>query len=221
MNLYLDIETLGNQDEAARLLALDPFQAADELRLKLGNIKDPDKAKPKVKEAVDRMALDKLRAVVLAIGVGFDEGDSVCLYNEAGTVDGEEKMLRQFSDLIGESVTDFGKMFLYGWNHKAFDVPMLRYRAMKYGLVQLRNGLNFSRYDSRCIDLMEEWAGTDWKTLTGQKAVCQFFGIPTVGVDGSQVGDMWRAGEHDEIKAYCLDDVHCLRELAKLMGVVS
>lgn len=104
---------------------------------------------------------------------------------------------------------------LVSWNGKGFDMPVMSYRALAYGLsaprlfnetgdMKYNNYLN--RYHDRHTDLMMKLGSTS----TNQKldvvaSVCGFAGKQDI--DGYDVVPMVQAGEWDKLTTYCESDV--------------
>lgn len=103
------------------------------------------------------------------------------------------------------------------FNGRNFDMPVLRFRAMKYGITApwlYRSGDKWNNYQSRYsadwhCDLLDVLK--DNGAMTGGlklDEVATILGLPgKTGVDGSQVSDMYDAGKLDEIRNYCETDV--------------
>jgi 3'-5' exonuclease len=105
---------------------------------------------------------------------------------------------------------------LVSYNGRGFDIPVLKYRAMKYGVQATAlyklgdkwNGYN-SRYsaDWHC-DLLETLSDYGASTRGKLNEVCSILGFPgKFGVDGSKVSVMFDEGKVQEIRDYCETDV--------------
>lgn len=118
----------------------------------------------------------------------------------------EHDLLKAFIDFV-----DKQRPRLVSFNGRSFDLPVIKYRAMKHGLsAPLLTSSDYSyRYnlDHHC-DLLE--ALTDFGASTRPKLdeVCSIFGLPgKLGTDGSMVAGMHEAGQIKEIRDYCELDV--------------
>ena len=126
------------------------------------------------------------------------------------------------SDDEGEIVAGFFKYFdkimprLVSYNGRGYDLPVLKYRAMKYGVQA--NALNdksnkWENYTSRYsteyhADLADMLSDYGASARCKMNEVCSILGLPgKFGVDGSQVSTMYDAGQLDEIRYYCETDV--------------
>lgn len=100
---------------------------------------------------------------------------------------------------------------LVSFNGHAFDLPVLRYRAMVNSLSA--HGLNcrsyFYRYSEDCLDLCDALASFDARSKMKLDALCRVLGLPgkPSGIDGSQVGDFVKAGRIQEVADYCETDI--------------
>lgn len=126
------------------------------------------------------------------------------------------------SDDESEIVNGFFKYFdkvmprLVSYNGRGYDLPVLKYRAMKYGVQA--NALNdksnkWENYTSRYsteyhADLADMLSDYGASARCKMNEVCSILGLPgKFGVDGSKVTDMYDAGQLDDIRAYCETDV--------------
>ena len=109
---------------------------------------------------------------------------------------------------------------LVSWNGKRFDLPVLHYRCLLYGVVSpsywevgdnksnFRYNNYFNRYHWRHLDLMDVLAGYDSYAAAPLDKIAKLIGAPgKSGIDGSQVWDFYRQGKLEEIVNYCEADV--------------
>ncbi len=110
-----------------------------------------------------------------------------------------------FRDVDGMGV------ILVSFNGSAFDIPVLRYRALKHGIVArtLAHPKLYQLYGGEHLDLCDILASHDGRARTSLSKICSLLGIAgkTDGVDGSRVGEMLAQGRIREVAAYCMDDV--------------
>jgi predicted PolB exonuclease-like 3'-5' exonuclease len=101
---------------------------------------------------------------------------------------------------------------IVSWNGGGFDLPVLRYRAMKYGVAargfhgfegerQWSNYLN--RYHDLHVDVMDVVSGYGASTRVGLAKACQLLGLPAKGFIDGEVYEHYVAGEHARIIEYC------------------
>ncbi|MGI9298140.1 MAG: 3'-5' exonuclease [Gammaproteobacteria bacterium] len=111
---------------------------------------------------------------------------------------------------------------LASWNGGGFDLPVLHWRAMKYGIAAPRywqmhgaddDGDKFrwnnytSRYHERHSDVMDALAMYQPRGFVGLDAAARLCGLPgKTGIGGANVWDAWRAGDTESICKYCEAD---------------
>jgi predicted PolB exonuclease-like 3'-5' exonuclease len=145
--------------------------------------------------------------VLLSKSYEFIEIDSFGL-GMSGTPDEQErKALFGLSKLIAEH-----RATVVTWNGRRFDVEVIVQRSFCHGVPlpwYYKNREARKRYSEighldLCDQLSDHGAGTYFSLDVAAKML----GLPgKVGVDGSQVGAMFAAGELDAIERYCLADV--------------
>lgn len=104
-----------------------------------------------------------------------------------------------------------GAPLLVSFNGHTFDLPVLRYRAMmnKVSVPGLTARRYFDRAASDSIDLCDLLSGQERHARASLDELSRVLGRPgkPAGVDGSAVEEMFQAGKHAEIAAYCRSDV--------------
>lgn len=102
------------------------------------------------------------------------------------------------------------------FNGRGFDLPVLKYRAMKYGISApwfYESGDKWSNYSQRYsqdwhCDLIEALSDYGSSARTRLNEVCAIMGFPgKFGVDGGKVSEMYDDGKIKEIRDYCETDV--------------
>lgn len=105
---------------------------------------------------------------------------------------------------------------LVTFNGRGFDLPVLKYRAMKHDVSApwFANGESkWENYGYRYsvhwhCDLMDALADFGATKVTSMEEVCGLLEIPgKLGMDGTQVKDFFEAGKLAEIRNYCETDV--------------
>lgn len=105
---------------------------------------------------------------------------------------------------------------LVSFNGRGFDLPVLKYRAMKHGVAAPwlhKSGDKWNSYTSRYsadwhCDLLEVLSDFGASARTKLNEVCAIMGFPgKFGVDGSKVTEMYDNGAIAEIRDYCETDV--------------
>ncbi|UIP92284.1 3'-5' exonuclease [Wolbachia endosymbiont of Anopheles demeilloni] len=129
-----------------------------------------------------------------------------------GTVNSNEKeLVKGFFNYISEK-----KPRLVSFNGRTFDIPVLKYRAMVHGTQAEyfhKAGDKWNSYNQRYssdwhCDLLESLSDFGASARMKMNEVCAAFNLPgKIGVDGSQVMDLYDSGKIQEIRDYCETDV--------------
>jgi predicted PolB exonuclease-like 3'-5' exonuclease len=117
-----------------------------------------------------------------------------------------------------EMMTDFAEFMarfqprLVTWNGRSFDLPALALRALRHGVdfgwYYRGNGYRYRFSEEGHLDLGDVLADFGAARMTSLDGAARLIGLPgKVGVDGSQVEGLFRAGQIDAIRRYCLADV--------------
>jgi 3'-5' exonuclease len=118
----------------------------------------------------------------------------------------ERDMIQDFADRVADLDPR-----LVTFNGVAFDLPVLRYRAMIHavGAPGLARRRYFERFGPDTVDLCDMLSGFERHHRVTLHQLSRVLGLPgkPEGVDGSHVETMVRAGQLDEIARYCASDV--------------
>lgn len=191
--LIFDLETVPDLDAVARVHRLDPVDA-EAVRAALG------KGFPK-----------PIFHRVVALGaLAAEQVAGVWRVRTLGASHAGE---RDEAALIGDFAADLARTRprLVTFNGAAFDLPVLRYRALINGVAA--PGLNarpyFRRYGPDALDLCDVLGSFDPRAKVGLDALCRALQIPgkPEGLDGRGVAALAQAGRYAEIAAYCRADV--------------
>jgi predicted PolB exonuclease-like 3'-5' exonuclease len=118
----------------------------------------------------------------------------------------EHDILLEFSRFV-----ESHRPVLVTYNGRSFDMPVLALRSLRSGVPmawyyedELR-----SRYSEQGhIDLCDWLADHGAARSSSLDALARLIGLPgKIGIDGSQVEELYRAGQITEIENYCLADV--------------
>jgi predicted PolB exonuclease-like 3'-5' exonuclease len=100
---------------------------------------------------------------------------------------------------------------LVSYNGGAFDLPVLRYRAMLHNVFApgLHNRAYFHRYTDDNVDLCDVLSSFSFGAKVKLDELSRIMGLPGKpdGIDGSQVEKYFNAGRIREIADYCKSDV--------------
>jgi predicted PolB exonuclease-like 3'-5' exonuclease len=127
----------------------------------------------------------------------------------------ERSLIAAFFELFDASATS---PRLVSWNGNGFDIPVLRYRAVKHGLpapafyrVDEGQPSYTSRYHDRHVDLMDVLSGYGASSRAGLGMVCELLELPGKTFLDREVYEHFYAGEHVRIAEYCkLDTLETL-----------
>jgi predicted PolB exonuclease-like 3'-5' exonuclease len=128
----------------------------------------------------------------------------------------EVTLLEIMSLILPELVHSPYEITWVGANIRNFDLVILKQRAWKYGFDWLAKAFS----QTQVFDLIDVFTGSRSKDyLVGKDEMCKFFGIENGDdVDGSQVQDLYDAGEYDKIVQHCVADVKKEYELYQKMS---
>lgn len=211
MNIYLDIETIPSQDPA--LLAKFRSEVAAP-----ATYKKPESIEEWMRENADRVAREQLDKTSLdpAYGhictIAWAVGDGDIFHWHIHDVAGEKELIETFfADLPLET---WARPRFVGHYISGFDIRFILCRAVVLGV---RIPPVFPRdpkpWSESVFDTMTAWAGP--RDRISMDNLCHALGIPgkNDGLDGSQVGQAWKDGRHDEIAEYCIQDVERTRAI--------
>lgn len=123
----------------------------------------------------------------------------------------EEELVRGVFSYLGKRTPR-----IVSYNGRGFDLPVLKYRAMKYGVSApwlYKSGDKWNCYTSRYCedwhcDLMETLSDFGASARCKMNEICSVTGIPgKIGVDGSKVTELFDKKKVKEIRDYCETDV--------------
>ena len=123
----------------------------------------------------------------------------------------EEEIIKGFFNYMSKNPPR-----LVSYNGRTFDLPVLKYRAMKYGISApwlYKSGDKWNNYNQRFsldwhCDLLEAFSDFGASYRCKMNEVCSIMGVPgKIGTDGSQVADLYDNGKIKEIRDYCETDV--------------
>jgi 3'-5' exonuclease len=120
---------------------------------------------------------------------------------------------RSEGELIGSFVERIAELRprLVSYNGNAFDLPVLRYRAMvnRVSAPGLSARDYFRRYTEDALDLCDVLSSFDGRSKVSLNDLCRVLSLPGKpdGMDGSQVERYVNEGRIAEVAAYCESDV--------------
>lgn len=209
--LVFDIETIPDLEAAKKLLKLEKASAS-ELYQKIAAYHDSEKP-------AEQVFLKPIFHKIVAISFAHIKIDH--------SHEGEEYVIKEIRSggKLNSSEQDLVKGFfryiedytprLVSFNGRAFDLPVLKFRAMKYNV-----NTNIYQLGDKWNSYMQRYS-SDWhcdlhEVLTDYYAsgrlkldeACNVFGYPgKLDVDGSTVYDLYQKNNIAEIRDYCETDV--------------
>ncbi len=222
MRIYIDIETLPNLAPEARELARQGVKPPGTLK-KSESIEAwwRDEGPAAIEEAYRKQALDGAAGELCALGFASDDSEPVSLVRRLH--EPERDFIRRALDGLLELLETAtitapdGRAFPdepYFIAHNApFDLGFIWRRCIVHGI---RPPFPFPKPSARdgkdYGDTMTLWAG--YRNTISLNRLCRALGIASPkdgGIDGSQVFDLWQAGEHEALARYNAADVAAVR----------
>jgi 3'-5' exonuclease len=118
----------------------------------------------------------------------------------------ERGQLHDFSAFIGRHRPE-----LVSYNGRSFDLPVLVLRSLRHGVAMpwyYQGKLRHRYAEDGHMDLCDMLTDHGAARSMSLDAIARLIGLPgKIGVDGSQVEGMFKAGQLELIKNYCLADV--------------
>jgi predicted PolB exonuclease-like 3'-5' exonuclease len=152
---------------------------------------------------------------IVAISAVLRTGDGIKVWSLGDIAATEEELVRRFFDGI-----DRYTPCLVSWNGSGFDLPVLHYRALRYGIAaprywdtgdedsSFRYNNYLSRFHWRHIDLMDVLAGYQARACAPLDELAMLLGFPgKLGMSGAKVWENYLAGDLAGIRNYCETDV--------------
>jgi len=157
------------------------------------------------------VAISFLEADIIVNSDGTEEYTLTEIRSGGKEDSSEEEIVRGFFNYLNKKTPR-----LVSYNGRSFDLPVLKYRAMKYGVSApwlYKSGDKWNNYTSRYsldwhCDLLEAFSDFGASARCKMNEVCSILNIPgKIGVDGSKVTDLYDAKKIREIRDYCETDV--------------
>ncbi len=203
--LVFDIETVPDTDLGRRLYNLHNL-TDDEV----GEVMF---ARRRQETGVEFLSHEQQR--VVAISVVMRSRDSLKVWSLGDEGSSERDLIERFFDGLDKYTPD-----LVSWNGSGFDLPVLHYRSLLHSLTAARywetgdgdSSFRYSNYLSRFhwrhMDLMDVLSGFQGRGRLRLDDVATLLGFPgKLGMDGSQVWDVFLQGGIKKIRDYCETDV--------------
>lgn len=214
-NIFLDIETIPSQEQWVK----DSIDVKPPATIKKQESIDKwykEKSGDAFDKAYEKTVFDGMTNHIICASVAIDSQDPYTVYSADPSE--ELALLECLYDYLATWADDYGNVII-GHNVLGFDLNVIKKRSIILGLrPEFKLPYDAKPWSDNVYDTMLRW---DSKNFTSQDKICQALGIKGKGdMDGSKVYQYWKDGKHDEITAYCQDDVETVRKLYKKMKIV-
>ena len=152
---------------------------------------------------------------VVAISVAMRSRDTLKVWSLGEESSTEKELIERFFDGLDKFTPD-----LVSWNGSGFDLPVLNYRSLLHHVTAARywetgegdSSFRFSNYLSRFhwrhMDLMDILSGFQGRGRASLQDIASLLGLPgKLGMQGSEVWDVYLKGGLKRIRDYCETDV--------------
>lgn len=213
--IFLDIETLPPVEETKTVI----LQGLQQKKILEQETVNDDDLAMMADEQYRHYALQGEKGRILTIGLLIEE-DGIIVH-QGGL--GRDRETRRYHLDEGRTLRAFWKLvanfnpgrdLFIGHNILDFDLPFIYKRSIIHQIKPTIH-IPFRRYQRQPIfDTMWEWSC--WRHRIALHDLAQALDVSSpkeFGVTGDCVYDLYQQGKHEEIAAYCLRDVKCVREV--------
>lgn len=209
MRYIIDIETCGLPE--AKDFA-EPVAAP-------ANYKDPEKIAAYIAEEqarqVSRAGLDLDLCRVVAVGLQREGASGVQVLTAQ-----DENEERGLLTALWSQLLKIQHPVLVGFNHVAFDLPVLMRRSLYLNVAYPR--LSLDKYRTPHIDIMQHLTWNGLVKARSLKFYAKRFGIRfDDAISGADIGGLVERGEWDQVIAHVTSDVELTAALARRVGVLA
>ena len=203
--LVFDIETVPDVEFGRRAFALQGLPD--------GEVAKGMFALARQRSGRDFLPLEQHR--VIAISCALRSRDGLKIWSLGDPDSSEAELVTRFFDGIERFTPE-----LVSWNGGGFDLPVLHYRALRWGVqaarywetgaedASFRYNNYLSRFHWRHIDLMDVLSGFQARGRASLSDVAQLLQLPgKLGFSGDRVWDAYQSGDLPGIRRYCETDV--------------
>lgn len=208
MNVFVfDIETVPDVTSARRLWQIDDLADRDVANIMFS------KRQQETDGRSDFLRHHLHKIVAISAVLRIDDRLSVWSLGEVDS--SEEELIRRFY----EGVERFTPI-LVSWNGGGFDLPVLHYRTLQYGISasrywdtggedpSFRYNNYLGRFHWRHIDLMDVISGYQGRATAPLDEIASLLGYPgKMGTSGKDVWQHYLEGNVSSIRDYCETDV--------------
>ena len=203
--LVFDIETIPDTDLGRRLYGVEDLSDEDVGKIMFF----------KQRQARGSEFLPVYQHRVVAISAVLSTLDDLHIFTLGDENASEKEIVQRFFDGVARYSPE-----LVSWNGQGFDLPVLHYRALLYGINaerywetgdtdrEFRYNNYLSRFHWRHLDLMDVLSGFNSGARASLDNTATLLGLPgKLGMSGDKVWDKYLAGELTAIRNYCETDV--------------
>ncbi|MBH98033.1 MAG: 3'-5' exonuclease [Rhodospirillaceae bacterium] len=203
--LVFDIETVPDTDFGRRLYGLQDLD--DEGVGRVMSFKQ--------RQARNTEFLPIVQHKIVAISAVLRTKNDLHLFSLGEVESSEKELVTRFFEGLQRYLPE-----LVSWNGSGFDLPVLHYRALLYGINadrywetgetdrEFRYNNYLSRFHWRHLDLMDILAGFQLGGRASLDQVATLLGYPgKLGMSGEKVLSQYLAGDIPSIRNYCETDV--------------
>lgn len=195
--IAFDIETIPDPDIGRRVMAIEGDDAAvvaEMVRRRLAETRDAQRYPP----------LPWHRVICACVTVLDPRAGTVEMRALGRAPDDERSIVEAFFDLF-EGASRPPR--IVSWNGAGFDLPVLRYRALRHGVAapgfHREEGRYGHRHDTMHVDVMDALSGYGASARAGLGTVAELLGLPGKSFLDREVYEHWLAGEHERVVEYC------------------
>ncbi|GJL80975.1 MAG: 3'-5' exonuclease [marine bacterium B5-7] len=204
--LVFDIETVPDVALGARLFELEGLDDADIARAMFARRREKTGGSEFLQHHFHR---------IVAISICLKTSKQFKVWSLGDEDSDEGELIRRFFDGI-----DRYQPTLVSWNGGGFDLPVLHYRSMIYGINaerywdtgqldrESRYNNYTNRFHARHTDLMDVLSGYQARAVAPLDQIAVMLGFPgKFGMSGSEVWPAYLEGRLSDIRDYCETDV--------------
>ncbi len=195
--LAFDIETIPDPELGRRVLGIEGEDAAVVAEM----------VKRRLAETRDTTKYPQLpwHRIVCACVTELDPARGTVTMRALGGEDADERGILAAFFALFEGGGPLPR--LVSWNGSGFDLPVLRYRAMKHGIAAPGFHRAEARYAERRetmhVDVMDVLSGHGASARQGLGTISELLGLPGKGFLDREVYEHWLSGERARVVEYC------------------
>ncbi len=213
-NIFVfDIETIPDHEAAINLTGISESKSIQEKRKALTDyhLEITDGKNDFLRQLFHKVVCISFLEAQIDYDFNGEETYKIVKFDTASTKNSsEEEVIKWFWNNTKKTSPRF-----ISFNGKMFDMPVLKYRALKYGISCdwfFQEGDKWENYNQKYgtmhTDLIDCFSDYGISAKIKMKEICALLNIPCkLDVDGGGVTEMYDAGQIDEIRDYCETDV--------------